>query len=68
MADYEIVRQIHRRTNGVEGSTSYVAEEAVQGLRLTELLRQRRLSLTEALRLFKDRLAGLGAVHSKGAA
>lgn len=48
-----------------EGRT-YVVEEAVQGVTLSDLLAQRRLSLPDALRVFKDLLAGLGTAHARG--
>lgn len=58
-----IVRVIER---GQENDSDYLVMEYVPGTSLASVLRQRRLSLPEAIRVFKGICAGIEAAHAKG--
>lgn len=51
---------------GREGERLYLVEEHLTGTRLDRVLAERRLSLPEALRVFKGLCSGLEAAHAKG--
>jgi serine/threonine protein kinase len=51
---------------GIEGGRPYLVTEHIQGLPLDEVLRQRRLSIPEALAVMKAMCRGLAHVHQHG--
>jgi serine/threonine-protein kinase len=51
---------------GIEGGRPYLVTEHVQGLPLDEVLRERRLSVTEILSVMKGMCRGLAHAHQRG--